>query len=877
MKTSSKQYIFILIAILQTFNLSAQSTISGELFLEDQTPALGAFVSLVSVEDSITPLDYTVVDEAGWWEIKTDLQGEAFLRMAYVGYLEYFKKIKISDSLYYKVQLEQDVEVVKEVEVTAEAIDIVQKGDTLRYNIKNFLTGEEQTLGDVLQKLNGFEVDENGQIFYNGKKIDKLLIEGKDILNDQHQLATEGINVEDLLAVDLIDQFKDRRDQFSGTESDKLALNIDLDNKNKAIWSGNIELAGGYQNKFKTSQNLLGVGDKYGLTIFGKGNNTGQTVITSSDFMGLLSPRTLIRELNQSSGNLENLIPASLSIPTNLQKNNDWLLAINGEYTFSNDCKVNASVLSARLDHTSASDFVRNYIGNNQTFAGKYNNESTSPVLNSQFNLEYEWQERLLIQLDLPFNIQKENKNNTWKGIFNEMPSEVVQNENVFSWHVYPELYLNYKINSETHLVGTFSHLYNQNNRNNLLEGIDSLFDFNALSVGQSNETIEQFSTAKVSFYHNYKKIRVGIDAEYTKQEQNLGVLTNLLSPREYTGRNILNTQIITVLPYWRFKNDNWFINTRLNFSQYYFNFDNEKVATRRLNPNLTVRYNFSKLHFLLLRIGTKNQTLSLAQTSDITQIEDGQTLRLGGLSPQNLPFAQTYSLGYTNFNFSNRRLLNVTIATIRQSNIISTQILNEATFVKIQSVIQPFQNNVSGQLLFKQPIYKKWKLDAKMNYQYIESTILNNVKTSQWTYQTMTAQAEIRSNTKKMINYNLGIIFNSQQQIFGETSTSRQLSSIRPKINLTFHKNNWTLKSKFQYFIFINNNAPSPIPNWNLDLMYAPKSKPFTFSIIGNNILGFNPPEQIQLLLNPIFVETQLFDMFSGFLLVQVKYNFKS
>ena len=399
MKLYSKYWLFILLFSLNVTVLYSQTKINGQLHLRNATPAIGAFISLVSLEDSISTIDFTIADNNGFWELNTSEEGVFFLRMAYVGYQEYLTKVNISlkDSQYFKIELKEEAVEIEEVEISAKAIDIIQKGDTLRYNVKNFMNGGESTLGDVLQKLPGFEIDEHQQIYYNGKKIDKLLIEGKDILNDQHSLAN-GINAKDLLGIDLIEHFKDKKDQFSGNTSDKIALNIDLDNKEKTLWSGSIEVGTGYKDKFQGNTNILGVGQKYGWTIFGKGNNTGQPVISWSEYFQLQSDRSLVRQVNQlTNGDLETLMPSSLTIPKSLQKNQDFLLAANAEYNLSKQLKFKSSILSSHLNRLSEKGFIRTYIDNTQTFTGRHQEYSTLPLLNIQSNFQYEWKEKNLI------------------------------------------------------------------------------------------------------------------------------------------------------------------------------------------------------------------------------------------------------------------------------------------------------------------------------------------------------------------------------------------------------------------------------------------------------------------------------------------------
>lgn len=879
-----KYYLAVTLTLLSSFSLLlAQNTttqVQGILSINDGTPAVGAFVTLVSSEDSLTPLDFTVVGEDGGWQIVTSIQGRVFLSMRYMGYEPYFEPLQIAagDSLYFEVQLRESAIAVKELEITEKAIDIVQRGDTLRYNVKNFMNGSEQTLGDVLRKLPGFELNANQQITYNGKKIDKILIEGRDILNDQHQLANEGISADDLLAVDIINKFKDRKKQFSGEGSNELALNIDLDNQDKAIWSGKIDLAGGYQNRYKADNSLIGVGTNYGLTSFVKGNNTGEAVISQGDFFRIQSMKSLLKLLRQSGGNLEQLLPAELVMPNDLQSNNDWLVSANGEYETTKGLKVNTSILTLRLDRLSAADFVRTYVGDNQIFIGEYQKQAKLSQLSTQTFVEYEWKDRLLMEISLPFSIQKTKTDQAWNGVFNEIPSNTNQDQTVASWSIMPELYMDYKINPKTHLIGTFLYSYRNRERDNDLLSVDTLFDFNQIRANQSWRISERVNSAELNFYHQIEKIKLGVTSSLMASQQTLNA-NSVPILANYEGENTFLLNTAQLSPYLKFQNKDWLINSDLALTRYQIEMNGKKSIRTRLNPKLGIRYSFSQLHYLLFSFKMNNKNVTINETTDIIQIEDGQTLRLGGLSGAELPFSQSYSLVYANLNAATRTMFNVNLSYSRQLDVVSNQLTNQDDFVAIRSVIQPFQNNFTGNILLLKPIAKnKMRLKATLSHQQIESTLLQqNEQVREWIYRKSSASIAFKSNKAKYLDYNIGINFSTQRQRFDANEGQEQVfTTVLPNLTLSLHQSEWTFKSKISYLHFVNTAPVEPFINWNAEISYAPSDSRWTFSMIGNNLLNLNPREQAQFQFTPVFIEAQTFNAFSGFVLLQLSYQIR-
>ena len=80
------------------------------------------------------------------------------------------------------VVLYESAESLDEVEVVYE-IPVSIKGDTIIYNTDSFVTGTEKKLEDVLSRLPGVEVNDDGEIEVEGKKVTKVMVEGEDFFD----------------------------------------------------------------------------------------------------------------------------------------------------------------------------------------------------------------------------------------------------------------------------------------------------------------------------------------------------------------------------------------------------------------------------------------------------------------------------------------------------------------------------------------------------------------------------------------------------------------------------------------------------------------------------------------------------------------------
>lgn len=77
--------------------------------------------------------------------------------------------------------------------VTASKVMFYHKGDTLVYNADAFVLAEGSMLDALLNQMPGVRMNEKGEIFCNGRKIDNLLINGKDVFNGQMQLMLDNL------------------------------------------------------------------------------------------------------------------------------------------------------------------------------------------------------------------------------------------------------------------------------------------------------------------------------------------------------------------------------------------------------------------------------------------------------------------------------------------------------------------------------------------------------------------------------------------------------------------------------------------------------------------------------------------------------------
>jgi len=142
------------------------------------------------------------------------------------------------------VQLEPGTTLLKEVTVKADRIH--EQGDTITYNVGSFAQQQDRSIGDVLKRMPGINVEQSGKIQYQGEDINKFYIEGSDLLGGKYGIATNGISHEDVGAVEVMENHQPMQVLSGISFSDKAAINLKLKNKAKATWSFHGDAGGGY-------------------------------------------------------------------------------------------------------------------------------------------------------------------------------------------------------------------------------------------------------------------------------------------------------------------------------------------------------------------------------------------------------------------------------------------------------------------------------------------------------------------------------------------------------------------------------------------------------------------------------------------------------
>lgn len=223
--------LILLCAVMFGVNAAAQGNADVKAVLIDGgtgEPVGFATVSLTR-EGQDKPAKYTLSDDKGNVTIASVRRGTYTIKAELLGYKAYTATVKVENSTVDlgQIKLEPDTEQIDAATISALGNPVIIKKDTVEYNATSFSTTDNDVLEDLLKKLPGVEVSDDGTITANGETISKITIDGKTFFLDDPQLASKNIPAKMINKLKII-QKKSEQAEFTGIDDGEEETVIDL-------------------------------------------------------------------------------------------------------------------------------------------------------------------------------------------------------------------------------------------------------------------------------------------------------------------------------------------------------------------------------------------------------------------------------------------------------------------------------------------------------------------------------------------------------------------------------------------------------------------------------------------------------------------------
>ncbi len=322
-------YYLLILVFLQNFLYGQTSQFTGTVVSEKGNKVNYATVAL-KLSSSGLMLGYSITGDDGKFSIPVKSQHSMSDLLLEVNHLSYKnRQIKLVNNVFqYDFVLEESLALLDEVVIKSRP-KVIQKKDTISYNVEGFARQEDRSIGDVLQRIPGMEVGENGEIKFNNKPISNFYIDGDDILGGKYGLGTKAIPHDMVKNIQIYNNHEHIKALKGKNSTDKVAINLEIKEDARLKFIGDLKAGLGTPEKYDADLNGILLNKNYKMLNVVKGNNIGQDL--SNDILDLLSEPAMEKSKTLVS-------PSTISTPYVPLKryfnNNSGMLNANNFFKF---------------------------------------------------------------------------------------------------------------------------------------------------------------------------------------------------------------------------------------------------------------------------------------------------------------------------------------------------------------------------------------------------------------------------------------------------------------------------------------------------------------------------------------------------------------
>ncbi|SHM93790.1 CarboxypepD_reg-like domain-containing protein [Flavobacterium chilense] len=270
-------------------SISFAQSIRFDGFIQDEKKNPLEMANIMAVNITTKAMDsYGITNDKGKFQLTLKPNTSYSVKVSYLGMKS--KEISITTQ---NANIVQNI-VMDDAGIELEGVEIVRempvsiKGDTIVYNADSFKSGTEKKLEDVLKKLPGVEVNADGEIEVEGKKVSKLMVEGKDFFDGDTKLGVKNIPADAIDKVQVLRNYNEVG-QLKGLENDQdnVAMNIKLKEGKKNFWFGDVTAGTGVgelDSRYIINPKLFYYSPKYSINLITNFNNIGELPLTAQDY-----------------------------------------------------------------------------------------------------------------------------------------------------------------------------------------------------------------------------------------------------------------------------------------------------------------------------------------------------------------------------------------------------------------------------------------------------------------------------------------------------------------------------------------------------------------------------------------------------------------
>lgn len=779
------------------------------------------------------------------------------------------------------------VEVVREMPVSI-------KGDTIVYNADSFKSGTERKLEDVLKKLPGVEVNADGEVEVEGKRVQKLMVEGKDFFDGDTKLGVKNIPADAIDKVQVLRNYNEIS-AMRGVENNEesIAMNIKLKEGKKNFWFGDVTAATGIaddESRYNINPKLFYYNPKYSINLITNFNNIGELPFTIQDYFKFTGG---FRSMMRKGGTNFNISSNDLGLAMMRNNRANEIETKFGAANFSYNVTKAWSLSGFAIGSSTQTDLLTttrtNTFGLNRDEIIASENRVQSTRQQSDlglFKLSSSYKPTAELQLDYDA-LLKVSDQDEYSSLTSAVTPDASQSQFIEQIRRQSPLSLNqnlslYYTKSEKHvLAAEFQHLYNEEDPfynpmlgvnpfpDSALPGADA-FNLGILDQDRYNINQDRFVTTnkldgKLDYYYMLtpkSNLNVTLGNTYSYQRFNSFMFQILdggnrynLSPNTTNDVTYSFNDAFVGLHY-KFIKGKFTFNP--GFTVHTYNTFNDQANTRvrddffRILPDFYALWQLKKAETL---------TYNYAMTTDFTDINrfvegltfsDYNSLFRGNRYLENA-LMQTHSLRYFKYNMFNFENIFANINYTRRVDAIKSRALFLGNNVVSSAANMPSNfadETLSGNANYGRSFLKHYKASVGLSLNWSK---FNNVRVAPDgdnnpdnnpgfvdTVESLTQNYTVRASTQFRGWPNLEVGYNLSVNDYNDTKFYTE----RPFVNLDYYfLDAFSFVAEYEFYHYTSNDKSFPVDNeydfLNASLIYQKKDSKWEYKVSCTNVLN--------------------------------------
>ncbi|NGM60775.1 outer membrane beta-barrel protein [Sphingobacterium sp. SGG-5] len=340
----------------------------------------GASVQLTSPQDSLV-----TSSSVGGVYTFNNVQADRFIvRVNSIGFEPYEKEIDFpkgeSKMMIPSFVLVGIPNMLEEVVING-VITVQVKGDTVEYSTKDLKLREGALAEDALKKLQGVEVDKDGNVTAQGEEVTRVRINGKDFFGGDVKTATQNLPANVIEKMQIIDDYGDMANVTGNKSGDsEKVLNIVIDPEYNKGYMTTLRVGGGTEERYQATGMWMGLNNNTQVSVLGNLNNMNARLFDFQSMGGGARRRSGGGGGRSRSGGM---FGGSEGIT------NTGSIGVNIRHDFSEKLKTYGSYSYGRDDNDLVTNSFTEYIG--QDLTEEMDKENNNIRANHRFEGNLEW------------------------------------------------------------------------------------------------------------------------------------------------------------------------------------------------------------------------------------------------------------------------------------------------------------------------------------------------------------------------------------------------------------------------------------------------------------------------------------------------------